>query len=698
MGIKKDFLWRIYLTFGFILLFGIAILFQAFKIQVVEGEHWRSLADSLTTAYYPIKADRGNIYSEDGSLMATLLPFFEVRMDVNADALKDDVFYENIDSLALCLANFYKDKPKEAYKSYLVDARKLGKRYLLIRRKVSYIELQEMKTWPLFNKGRYKGGLITIRKNKRVNPFQILAHRTIGYVREGLEPVGLEGRYDEYLSGVEGRRLMQRIAGGVLIPINDDEEIESQNGKDLITTIDIDLQDVAETALMKTMVANDAKYGCVIVMEVKTGKVKAIANLDKNKDGVYWERYNYAVGTKSEPGSTFKLASMIALLEDGKISIDDSVDLENGRKAYYDKVMKDSEHHTHRKVSVKRAFEISSNVGISKLVNKAYGQNPEDFIDAIKSMHLDEITGIEIDGEALPYIKEPNQKNWSGVSLPWMSVGYGVQLSPLQILTLYNAIANNGKIVKPYLVNVIKDYDEVIYEKVPNVSKKPICSEKTLHAVQSLLEGVVENGTARGIKSTNYKIAGKTGTAKIADKKSGYKRIYQASFAGYFPADKPKYSCIVLVDEPSKGRYYGSSVAAPVFKEIADKVFANSTNMYKAVNDEDAFYKDEIPYAKSGSVEDIRSIYNQLGVSNSTEGDIEWAYCAKKDYSMNLMPKDIKDGIVPNVRGMGLRDAVYLLESKGLVVKVTGVGRVRKQSVPGGSRIEKGSIIQIELS
>ena len=280
-----------------------------------------------------------------------------------------------------------------------------------------------------------------------------------------MKPVGLEGKYDEYLSGVDGRRLMQRIAGGILIPLNDEDEIESQNGKDLITTIDIDLQDVSESALMKTMIANEAEYGCVVVMEVQTGKIKAIANLGKNDAGEYWERYNYAIGTKSEPGSTFKLASMIALIDDGKITINDSVDLENGRKAYYDKVMKDSERHTYRNVLVKRAFEISSNVGISSLVNKHYSNSPEDFVNALKRMHLDEITGVEIDGESIPYIKKPYQKNWSGVSLPWMSVGYGIQLTPLQILTLYNAIANDGKVVKPYLVNVIKDYNEVVLKK-----------------------------------------------------------------------------------------------------------------------------------------------------------------------------------------------------------------------------------------
>lgn len=698
MSIKTDILWRIYLAFGLICLLGMAILFQAFKIQTVEGAHWRSMADSLTTAYIASEAERGNIYSEDGRLMATLLPFFEVRMDVNTKALTDNIFYNKVDSLALCLANHFQDATPQYYQKYLTNARRTGKRYLLIRKHATYPDLQAMKEWPLFRLGRYKGGFIAIQKNKRVNPFRMLAHRTIGYVRDDVQPVGLEGKFDSYLSGVAGKRLMQRIAGGVWIPINDDDEIESQNGQDIVTTINVDLQDVAEHALLKMLTKHDADHGCVIVMEVKTGKIKAIANLGKMKAGEYWEKYNYAVGESTEPGSTFKLASLLALLKDGLIHIEDSVDLEKGTKKYFDKEMQDSEEHEYRNVTIKHAFEISSNVGISKLIYEKYNDDPSKFIEHLKALHINEPTGIEIEGESTPYMSTPGVKGWSGVSLAWMSVGYGVQLTPLQTLNLYNAVANDGVMVKPYLVSEIQDHGETIEKFKPTVINKKIASDKVLDQVKVMLEGVVENGTAMGIKNDAYSIAGKTGTAKIADKKHGYKKTYQASFVGYFPADEPQYSCIVVVNSPTSGVYYGSSVAAPVFKEIADKLYATNVEMHTAMNDKDKFYYDNIPYAKTGHAQDIRQLYNAMGISNEMEGEQQWSYSTKKDHSIVLKERTIINELVPDVTGMGLKDALYLLENNGLRVKVSGRGRVTKQSLPVGKRIKAGEQIIIELS
>ncbi len=698
MGIKKDILWRIYIVFGLIVLLGCAIIFQAFKIQVVEGEHWRNLADSLTTSYESIEAERGNVYADDGRFLATLLPYFEVRMDVNTSALTNEIFYNKVDSLAHCMANYFQDAPPKAYKNYLISARKSGKRYLLIKRKVTYPQLQVMKTWPLFRRGQYKGGFIAIQKNKRVTPFKMLAHRTIGYVRDEVQPVGLEGRFNKYLAGVEGKRLMQRISGGVKIPINDDNEIESQNGLDLITTINIDLQDVAETALLKTLNKHNADHGCVIVMEVKTGQIKAIANLGRVEEGKYWEKYNYAVGESTEPGSTFKLASMLALFKDGKVKPEDSVDLEGGIKRYYDKDMPDSELHGHNNVTVATAFEISSNVGISKLIYKYYAEDPKVFVNHLKALNLGKKTGIEIDGEPNPFINTPDESSWSGIALPWMSVGYGVQLTPLQTLCLYNAVANDGAWMKPYLVSAIQEYGSPVVNIEPEQIGEKIASDKVLKQVQMLLKGVAERGTARYIQSDGYKIAGKTGTAKIADKKKGYRKIYLASFAGYFPADDPQYSCIVVVNAPSNGVYYGSLVAGPVFKEIADKVYASSTSMHASINETGTFYTDNIPYAKVGYRKDVSFIYNKMGISNSIKEENEWVSCTKKDHSMELTGRKVIKGLVPNVKGMGLRDAIYLLENEGLQVEIKGYGRVRNQSLVPGQQTIKGQKIKIELS
>ncbi|GIV34256.1 MAG: penicillin-binding protein [Chitinophagales bacterium] len=697
MSIKRSILARIYITFFFLCLMGAAILFKVIHIQQVEGKYLISLADSLTTDYLPIEAERGNVLTEDGQLLATSLPFFEIRADLNAEALTDNIFYSNVDSLAWHIAQFKKDKPATYYKQMLVNARKMGNRYLLIEKNITYPELQQIKQWPLFRMGRYKGGLIVIQESKRTRPYQILAHRTIGYVREGIKPVGLEGRFNEYLAGVSGKRLMQRIAGGTWIPVNDENEIMPENGKDIVTTIDINLQDVAENALYKALQKHNADHGSVVVMEVATGKIRAIANLGKIQDGSYWENYNYAIGEATEPGSTIKLAALIALLEDGFIDLDDSVDLERGVTGFHDKKMYDSEQHDYRYVSVKRAFEISSNVGISKLVYKYYGKHPQKYIEYLRKLHLHEKVGIEIEGEPNSFIKDPTNKDWSGVSLPWMSVGYEMMITPLRILTLYNAIANDGRMMKPYLVSAVTQRGKVIKEFEPEVIEDKICSDRTLRKVKLLLEGVVSNGTASHLQSRYYTFAGKTGTAKIADKNRGYAEIYQASFVGYFPAQNPIYSCIVVINEPKNGMYYGGHVAGPVFREIADKVFSTCLEMHEPVNQRNYFIADELPHAKSGYRADISNLYEAIGVSCNYRHDDEWVYVRQKDNSLDLRPYELKEGYVPDVRGMGLRDALYLLENLGMKVHFTGVGKVKSQSIRHGTRVNPGMQIMLEL-
>ncbi len=693
MSIKKDIVVRIYVAFFAMALFGGAVLFRAGQVQTVHGTFYRDMADSLTLSYRPMDAERGNVLSSDGRLLATSLPFFEVRADMVA--VSEKLFEEYSDSLALCMSTFFGDKSKNEYHKKLVSARRGGKRYLLIRKGLTYPELQTIKSWPIFRKGRYRGGIIVLQKNKRVMPFKLLAHRTIGYVRDDIQPVGLEGTYDDELTGVKGKRLMQRIAGGTWVPVNDEEEISSVHGKDIITTIDINLQDVTENALLKALKKHKADHGTAIVMEVATGQIKAIANLGKTKNDEYWESYNYAVGEATEPGSTLKTASMIALFEDNLVSVNDSVDLENGRTKYYDKTMRDSDKHDYRNVTAQMAFEISSNVGISRLINDNYLNKPQQYIDHLKAMGLDQKTGIEIKGEPSPLIKDADDNTWSGVSLPWMSVGYELTITPLQQLAFYNAIANNGKMMKPYLVKAIREYGEVTETIEPEVLKESICSQSTLDKIRPLLEGVVERGTAKNLKSANYKIAGKTGTAQIA-MAGRYQKVYQASFAGYFPADDPQYSCIVIVNSPKSGIYYGGWVAGPVFREIADKVYASAIPLHDNIS-HDALAT-TMPSSKSGYQSDVKAIYASLGMEMQSVPDMDWVKCSTGESQPKLSGREMAKGVIPDVRGMGLRDAIYLLENEGLKVVVKGRGKVVMQSVIPGTRSTDGREIVLTLS
>jgi cell division protein FtsI (penicillin-binding protein 3) len=699
--LKKDILWRVYLSFFLIVIVALLIFGQAASIQIFEGKKWIGLADSLTTDYKTMQAERGNIFSEDGKLLATSLPFFEIRLDLATPALTDEVFYEQIDSLAWHLANHFRDKSKQQYKSDLIWARKQMKRYYLLKRNVTFPTLQEMKTWPLLKRGRYKGGLIVVQKNRREKPFGILAHRTIGYVRtgRGAKSVGLEQQFNDQLKGRDGKRLMQKIAGGNWVPINDDNEIEPVNGSDLITTIDINMQDLAENALLKTLIKNNAHHGSVILMEVKTGKIKAMANLGRKGPGSYFENYNYAIGEATEPGSTFKLATMLSLLEDKHVKLTDSVDIGYGEVWFHGRKMSDATLHNRGMVTVARAFELSSNVGITKLAYRYYAKEPGRFVQHLHDFRLDEPVGIELKGEAKPLIKSTGDPGWSKISIPWMSVGYELMLAPIQILNLYNTIANDGRMMKPYLISAIREYGKTKQFFQPEVIDDKICSDETIKQVQKLLEGVVENGTAKSLKSKDYKIAGKTGTAKIAEGKSGYaKKVYQASFVGYFPADNPQYSCIVVVNAPSNGVYYGSSVAGPVFKEIADKIYATKIQLELEMEDNQIADANGDLYSIKGNTEDFLALQKGLNIKTDAKDLSEWIICKTEGDQMVVNNLKIEENKVPNVRGMGLKDALFLLENHGLEVLVSGKGKVKRQSLTPGTIIKKGMQITIELS
>jgi cell division protein FtsI (penicillin-binding protein 3) len=694
---------RVYLVYGFICLFALTILAQVVNVQIIQGDKWRAKEESLTRNYREIDAVRGNIYASDESLLATSIPKYEVRFDANTDALTDAYFDSNVDSLAFKLAELF---PENSQKEYLADlqmARAKGKRYHLIKRNVKFTELKILKDFPIFRKGKYKGGFIHVQQNKRVRPFKILAARTIGYEREGSKPVGLEGAYSKELSGVKGERWMQKISGGVWMPIGENGGKEPEDGSDVYTTIDVNIQDVAYTALMSQLERQQADHGCVALMEVSTGDVKAIANLKRNKNGTYYESYNYAVGESTEPGSTFKLASLMAAFEDGFLDLDDMVDTENGMTKFYDQTMRDSHKGGYGKISIKESFVKSSNVAISKAINRVYSSNPQGFVDRLCKMNLNKKLGIEIAGEGAPLIKNTDDKSWSGVSIPWMSIGYETQMTPLQILTFYNAVANDGKMVKPRFVTEIRQSGKLVRAFDTEVINNSICSKKTIKMAKEMLEGVVEEGTARNLKNLRYKIAGKTGTAQIANDKYGYKGYeskvsHQASFVGYFPADNPKYTCIVVVNAPSKNVYYGNLVAGPIFKEVADKVYASSIQIHDQLARKENLAPSRIPYAKDGYYEDLSKVYSELGIKTSQKGvNPEWARVSTGEKEVSVYKKRIPVIYVPDVVGMSIKDALYILENQGISVQFTGDGVVKKQSISPGEKMKKGLNIKLVL-
>lgn len=697
MDARKDILWRVYLMYFLLTVFGISIIVKVITIQFVEGDQWRSKAEQLTTAYLNIEASRGNIYASDESMLATSVPIYEVRMDLVADALTNEIFRKNIGALADSLSALFKDKKALEYKRELIGARHRGERYHLVARNVGYGQLKKLRTFPLFSLGRYKGGFIYVQQNKRQRPFRVLASRTIGYHREGIKPIGLEGAYNQYLKGVSGKRLMQKIAGGIWMPMNDENELDPEDGSDLYTTIDINIQDVAENALLKQLKEHDAQHGCVVLMEVATGKIKAIANLAKNASGEYYEYYNHAIGESTEPGSTFKLISLMAALEDGLVNLSDSVDTEKGEVKFFDKVMRDSHQGGYGKITVKNAFEVSSNVGISKVIYSGYAKKPQAFVNRIRKMGVGQPLGLEILGEAKPSLKNANDKSWSGTTLPWMSIGYEVSMTPLQILTFYNAIANNGKIVKPLFVNEIRDKRNVVKKFNTEVLNEMICSKSTLDKAKKLLTGVVENGTAKNLKNSTYRIAGKTGTAQIGYADRTKKISYQASFVGYFPADNPRYSCIVVVNGPSKDVYYGNLVAGPIFKEVADKVYATRLEIHPAFNDFENLLPASIPYTKSGHQKDLLTVLKAVDIPVGNNSHSDWVTTAAQKTGVNLKGKNFRSDLVPKVVGMAASDAVFLLENLGLEVMIKGKGMVKTQSIEEGEKIIEGNKIVLTL-
>ena len=710
MSLKKDILWRVGITYLGFFMFAVLIIGKILYLQFFEGHKWTEMARSSTLKNFIIPSNRGNIYASDGRLLATSIPYYEIRMDMKTASLTDRKFYSQLDSLAISMYKLFRNessKSKDQYKQELINARKRGERFFLIKRKVNYLQLQQMKKFPIFRDGRYKGGFIYIQKDQRVRPHDNLAARFVGYTTYNNKSnvVGIEGAYDFQLAGIEGIALKQKLPGNIWMPVNDKNEVDPKDGMDVITTIDITFQDVAENALFEQLISQDADHGCAVLMEVATGKIKAIANLGKDRNGQYREVENYAVAESVEPGSTFKLPVIIAAFEDNYIGLDDSVDTGNGILKNYDQIIKDDNFWKggYGKISVKRAFEVSSNIGMVKIITSAYKGRESHFIDRLYNMRLNERLGVEIIGEGKPYIKYPNDKYWSGVSLAMMSHGYEVKITPLQLLTFYNAIANDGKMVKPKFVNEVRFHGRLIKSFGTEILSHSVCSNQALKKAKFLLEGVVEEGTAKNLRNSSFKIAGKTGTSQLYNIESGSYRSehgisYQASFVGYFPADKPKYSCIVVVNSPSKNIYHGNEVAGPVFLEIANKVYSLDFGEHHIAEIEKNSNVD-LPYSKNGNISDLENVADYLNLPvEKNDAETPWISTVKENEFIAVQDKKIIPNLVPDVVMMGAKDAVFLLENAGLKVIVKGRGSVRNQSIAPGTRAHKGDVIVLEMS
>jgi len=663
----KKILKRLYLVSAGLFLFAIAVVVKLVSIQMVHGDKYRDLAEKRTEKMFTIEPNRGNLYSDDGSLLATSVSRYTVRFD--AVTVDEQDFLDNVKPLSNELAKLL-GKSSSHYQQILRKAKANKNRYALVARNLDYSDYMALKQFPLFEKGPYKGGVIIEQKTVREHPLGKIAERSVGYERfdeNGYSTrVGLEGAFGQYLRGIEGKRLKQKIAKGQWKPIGLDNIVEPKDGYDVISTIDINIQDIAHHGLLGQLEKYNADHGCVIVMETETGEIKAISNLGRTKEGKYYERLNYAIGESSEPGSTFKLMNLVAGLEDKVIDTSTVIDTEKGFWRIYRHRVKDTKNGGYGKISMAKAFEVSSNVAFAKMVHNSYKENPENYVDRLREMKLHQELGLPIKGEGKPVIRYPGEKGWSGLSLAQMAYGYEVSMTPLQILTFYNAIANDGEMVKPRLIKEVKEWNTTIQKFEKEVIDPSICSKQTVDKVQQLMANVVseKHGTGHGLYSANFSMAGKTGTAqKNYASKDPDKFGYISSFSGYFPAENPKYSCIVVIHEPDKSvGYYGADVAGPVFKSIAQKIYANNP------------------------------LINEVELMTAENQNLD------NEYQKYYTEAQKKYNRVPNVRGMSGMDAVSILENLGLQVEVTGNGKVQKQSVSHGTDITKVDKIVLELS
>jgi cell division protein FtsI (penicillin-binding protein 3) len=704
MAVRDEIVWRSGIVYIAIALMAVALLIRILILQYVQHGKWADMSEKYVYKTMEVQANRGEILADDGRLLASSVPYYTIYMDTRSSGMTSATWSNGISGLSEGLSRLLGERSAAGWKAAISEARRKGDRYFLIMRKVDYETLKKLKELPIFREGQFKGGMVAQAENRRILPNNDLAARTIGYLNLGSEgnEVGVEGAFDKELAGKNGVAVKQRLIGGDWIIVEDAaNSVESKDGNDVVTTLDIDLQDVATTALLNQLKKHDAHHGCAVLMEVKTGDIKAIVNLESGSDGGYHETYNYAIGESTEPGSTFKLPALMAALEDGVIDTGDIVDTGTGSVKFYNKIIRDTKEEGYGKISVKQVFEKSSNVGTSKIIYESYKDKPRDFVNRLYAMKLNQKLNLQLQGEGEPLIRYPGDKLWSGLSLPMMSHGYEVQMTPLQVLTFYNAVANDGKMMKPRFVTSVLRNGTTIRRYEPEVIINSIASRSTIRKAKSMMEGVVEHGTATNLKNSNYSIAGKTGTAQIAKGNRGYRQgariSYQASFVGYFPAENPLYSCIVVVNAPSNGVYYGNLVAGAVFKEISDRVYATRFfREYQAENKNDI--RPTAPEAGNGYRDDIDEVLGDLDVRYKRTSDEDWVATRESGDTIRLSSVKLQEGLVPDVRGMSLRDAVFLLENSGLRVKYSGKGKVLRQSPEHGSRYFEGSVVSLEMN
>ena len=694
--LKGSILLRINILYCFLIVAGACFILKVALLQMLKGGTLQEEADRISISTRVVDSYRGDILADDGRVLATSVPSYDVFMDPCAS--HDTTFRNNIAELARRLARFPGNRTAAGYQTDLETARKNRRRYVALARHVNFLELKEIKTYPILRLGQNRGGLIIETFDSREHPYGGLADRTIGfYTRDqaGNFP-GLEGAYNTYLTGKAGMSVIQRLAGGISIPIDSESNTDPENGGDVVSTINIEIQDAAETALRRGLIHHHANHGTVVIMEVATGAVKAICNLGEDRNGNYRELYNYALGEAVDPGSTFKLMSYMRALEDGFIEPEDTIDNGNGTVYFYNKrVWDDGRAATMGKLTIEEAFAQSSNVSVTKIIDRFYRDREAQFIEGLYAFHLNDTLGLDIRGEAHPYIKHPKGNDyWSKLSLTQIAYGYEMRIAPIHTLTFYNAVANDGKMVKPMFVKELRKQDATEKTFKVQVIDAKICSSATLKKARHMLESVVNYGTAKGIRSDVYKIAGKTGTAQIANEKYGYadKRHY-ASFVGYFPADHPLYSGIVTVYDPKQNGSGGGVVAAPIFREIADKIYASSMRI-----DVDTLSVESAsqPLPHPGRRQDLQYLLSRLRIGSPKGTDAPWVGIRQEGDEIQFVERNTEDRQVPNVVNMGLKDALFLLEHAGLTVQVNGSGYVRRQSLQPGQPVRTGQTISVE--
>lgn len=664
---EKGILNRLYFVAGCLFIFSLAVVFKLFSIQFVQGDKYREMADKRDIKEMVIPANRGNVYSSNGNLLATSIPKYDIRFDALASSNKN--FEKHVKGLSDSLSVYF-GKSSAFYTQKLRKERKNKSRYLLLARNIGYSQYLRFRSFPLLNLGAYKGGLIVEQSTKREYPLGVVAQRTIGYERKdeagNITRPGIDGAFGEsYLKGKDGLRLKQKIGKGQWKPIVDYDHVEPVDGYDVYTTIDVNIQDIAHHALLEQLEYYEAEHGCVVVMEVKTGEIKAIANLGRTSNNTYYEKLNYAVGESHEPGSSFKLMALMVALEDKKIDTSTIVDTGHGKKRFYGRDITDSKTGGYGKISAARALEVSSNIGLATLIDDAYADNPQQFIDKLKSWHLNERLGVAIKGEGVPKIYQPGDSKWSRNALPSMAYGYNLKLTPLQTLAFYNAVANDGKMVKPRFIKEVKEHSKSIEKFDEMILVDQIASKETLSKIHEILKNTVVRGTGSGLYSKYFSMAGKTGTARTEYWMKGWDENprYVSSFTGYFPAENPKYSCIVVIHKPVvKKGFYGADVSGPVFKKVAQKIFTDTP------------IKEEIQSLNAETV--------QLTKNYNSYNDKARTYIT----------------IMPNVIGLPVMDAVALLENMGLKVVFNKTGRVKAQSISKGIKIKANQTIELEVS